>query len=175
MQSLTNTLLAPFFHARFARDLDLRGDESVLEFGCGGGAMSSYLARELPHGHLTALDTSEAWLERARRRCGACDNVAYVSDDLRQPEVAQGPFDVAIVHLVLHDISADQRPAIVQGLADRLADDGRLHIKEPTKESHGMPAEEIDGLATTAGLRKVSQERGSSIFTGPLYYGVYTR
>ncbi len=75
----------------------------------------------------------------------------------------------------LHDVAAEERPPIVQALAERLAEGGRLHIKEPTKESHGMPAAEIDCLVVDAGLRKLLQERSSSLFTGPLYYAVYAR
>lgn len=175
VHSLANVLLSPRAHAPFARELGLAGDERVLEFGCGGGPMSLYLARLLPDGRLTGLDTSEVWLERARRRCAGHGNVEFVSDDIREDAVAPGPFDVEVVHLVLHDIPESERPVIMQALADRLAEDGRLHIKEPTRESHGMPAEEIDALAAEAGLRKVSEERGSSIFTGPLHYGVYVR
>lgn len=173
IHSLANTLLAPRAHGPFARGLGLSGHEHVLEFGCGGGPMSPYLARELPDGRLVCLDTSKAWLDRARERCAAHANVEFVSDDIRTSGVAKGPFDAIVVHLMLHDVPAEDRSPIVQALADRLAEGGRLHIKEPTKDSHGMPAEEIDALMADAGLRKLSEDRSSSIFTGPLYYGVY--
>lgn len=173
IHSLANRLLAPHAHAPFARRLGLTGTERVLEFGCGGGPMSPYLAEQLPNGHLTCLDTSKAWLARARERCVEYEDVEFVGEDICEDGVAPGPFDAIVVHLMLHDIPAAGRPPIVQALAERLVEGGRLHIKEPTKDSHGMPASEIDQLMVTAGLRKLSQERSSSLFTGPLYYGVY--
>ena len=175
IHSLANTLLAPRVYAPFARGLGLDGDERVLEFGCGGGPMSPYLAQQVPDGRLTCLDTSWVWLERARRRCSGCANVEFISDDIRGDGVAEGPFGAIIVHLMLHDVPQGDRPAIVQSLADRLAEGGRLHIKEPTGENHGIPAEEIHELMTTAGLRKLSEERSSSTFVGSLYYAVYER
>ncbi|MBD3292633.1 MAG: methyltransferase domain-containing protein [Armatimonadia bacterium] len=174
IHSLCNSLLAPRVHAAFARNLGLSGHEQVLEFGCGGGPMSPYLAEQLPQGRLTCLDTADAWLERARKRCADRGNVEFVSDDIREAGVAKGPYDVIVIHLMLHDVPAGERPPIVEALIDRLAEGGHVHVKEPTKEGHGMPAGEIDALMNAAGLLKTGEERSRSIFMGPLYYGVYT-
>ena len=48
--------------------LPLRGDERVLDAGCGTGRVTEHLVRRLPHGQVVALDGSEAMLAEARRR-----------------------------------------------------------------------------------------------------------
>jgi trans-aconitate methyltransferase len=44
----------------------LRGDETVLDAGCGTGRMTVELLRRLPHGRVIALDRSAAMLDVAR-------------------------------------------------------------------------------------------------------------
>lgn len=64
------------FHTAFAEELDriverspLRPDSRALDVPCGDGFYSVMLARRLgPEGHLTAVDSCEPYLERARKR-----------------------------------------------------------------------------------------------------------
>jgi len=46
--------------------LDLRGDERVIDLGCGTGRLTRELAARLPHGDVVALDASSEMLEQAR-------------------------------------------------------------------------------------------------------------
>ncbi len=46
--------------------LDLRGDETVLDAGCGTGRVTAELARRLPQGQVIASDVSENMLRSAR-------------------------------------------------------------------------------------------------------------
>lgn len=48
--------------------LDVRGDDQILEFGCGPGVAAALVAHRLESGHLTALDRSLVAIERARAR-----------------------------------------------------------------------------------------------------------
>ena len=48
--------------------LDLEGDETVLDAGCGSGRVTAVLAERLPDGSVVALDGSTSMLETARRR-----------------------------------------------------------------------------------------------------------
>lgn len=73
--------------------LDLRGDESVMDVGCGTGRLTAELLERLPHGQVIALDRSRNMLEKAEEvlepRFG--DRVTYVEADLNAVE----PGDVA--------------------------------------------------------------------------------
>jgi trans-aconitate 2-methyltransferase len=48
--------------------LDLRGDERVLDAGCGSGRVTEVLARRLPEGEVIAVDGSSRMVEETRRR-----------------------------------------------------------------------------------------------------------
>jgi trans-aconitate 2-methyltransferase len=50
--------------------LDLRGDETVLDAGCGSGRVTQALVERLPHGRVTAVDGSPSMVESARKRLG---------------------------------------------------------------------------------------------------------
>jgi hypothetical protein len=48
--------------------LALRGDEAVLDCGCGSGRVTEQLLAGLPRGKVIALDASRSMLDQARRR-----------------------------------------------------------------------------------------------------------
>ena len=48
--------------------MELRGDDRVLDVGCGDGYVSRLLAAELPHGSVTGVDASPRLIEVARSR-----------------------------------------------------------------------------------------------------------
>src|ERR671922_69698 len=48
--------------------LDLRGDERVLDAGCGTGRVTTALLERLPRGEVVAVDGSPAMVEQARGR-----------------------------------------------------------------------------------------------------------
>lgn len=82
--------------------LVLRGDERVLDAGCGTGRVTEHLVRRLPHGRVVALDGSATMLEQARHRLG--DAVDYVLADLSRPlplePVVDAVFSTATFHWV---------------------------------------------------------------------------
>ena len=51
---------------RMLERLPLRGDETVLDAGCGSGRVTRLLLDRLPRGHVVAVDSSEAMVEHAR-------------------------------------------------------------------------------------------------------------
>jgi trans-aconitate 2-methyltransferase len=48
--------------------LELRGDETVLDAGCGTGRVTAVLAQRLPRGRVIAVDGSPAMVAEARKR-----------------------------------------------------------------------------------------------------------
>lgn len=48
--------------------LDLAGDETVLDAGCGSGRVTEVLLERLPRGRVEALDGSPSMIEQALRR-----------------------------------------------------------------------------------------------------------
>jgi len=60
----------------------------------------------------------------------------------------------------------EERTETLRALAGVLKPHGRVWIWEPTRQSHGMPMQEIRRLMGEAGLREVSAETKGSSFKG---------
>ncbi len=139
----------------YYRSFGLEGGENVLDFGCGGGAGSRRIARLLGKGgRVTCIDLSDYWIARARKRLASYPAAECRAGDIRQMDTPAAAFDVITTFHVIHDIAPAQRQETVRTLAGRLMPGGRFFIREPVKESHGMPVEEIRSLMKSAGMEE---------------------
>ncbi len=77
----------------------LRGDETVLDAGCGSGRITAHLAQRLPAGRVIAVDSSPAMVEQARQRLG--DDAEVLIADLREIELTE-PVDVVVSTATFH-------------------------------------------------------------------------
>ena len=94
----------------WARDvihrLDLRGDERVLDAGCGTGRVTELLVERVPNGSVVAVDGSAAMVEQARARLG--DRVDAFTVDLLDLQVTR-PFDAILSTATFHWIADHER------------------------------------------------------------------
>jgi trans-aconitate 2-methyltransferase len=86
--------------------LELRGDETVLDAGCGSGRVTQALIERLPRGHAIALDVSPSMLQAARERLGADADVRQA--DLLELELEQ-PVDAILSTATFHWIADHER------------------------------------------------------------------
>jgi len=86
--------------------LDLRGDERVLDAGCGTGRVTAALLERLPRGQVIAVDGSPAMVEAARERLG--DAVDLRVADLLELEL-DGPVDAVLSTATFHWIADHDR------------------------------------------------------------------
>jgi trans-aconitate 2-methyltransferase len=53
--------------------LELRGDETVLDAGCGSGRITEALIERVPNGHVIAADASQSMVDASRKRLPGAD------------------------------------------------------------------------------------------------------
>jgi trans-aconitate 2-methyltransferase len=109
--------------------LALRGDEAVLDAGCGSGRVTQKLLERLPGGRVVALDASPTMLDEARRRLApARERVAFVQTDLldltAQTLGEDAPVDAVLSTATFHWIHDHDR--LFANLASVLRPGGRL-------------------------------------------------
>ncbi len=104
--------------------LDLRGDERVLDAGCGSGRVTEVLLERVPNGTVIAVDGSQAMVDQARERLG--DRVEAFAVDLLDLTVTQ-PFDAILSTATFHWIDDHER--LFRRLAAALRPGGRLAVQ----------------------------------------------
>jgi ubiquinone/menaquinone biosynthesis C-methylase UbiE len=117
----------------FADRLPIEGGERVLDFGCGMGTVAYYVAKKLPHGHLTCLDISERWLNACRKTLQKYRNINYLLWE--SPALDKERFDIVYCHFVLHDIPERDLEKVVPVLAESLIPGGILAFREPLNDT----------------------------------------
>ena len=84
--------------------LELRGDETVLDAGCGSGRVTEALVARLPRGRVIGIDASASMIAAARARLGA-------RADLRVADLATLELDERRGRRPLdRDVPLDRRP-----------------------------------------------------------------
>jgi len=168
--------LAYFNYRDYIERIDLQGDENVLELGSGGGNLSRFIARKIPKGNLYCVDISQYWTKRAKRRLRKFRNITCLEKSIEMLSIENGCLDVAIIHYVLHDISKKQRGKIIKIISNKLRKNGRIHVREPTRKSHGISPKEIRELMLSEGfLEQASKEGYSFPLRGKVYKGIFEK
>jgi trans-aconitate 2-methyltransferase len=100
--------------------LDLRGDELVLDVGCGSGRITEALIERLPRGRVIALDASQSMVAAARRRLPQADVRVIDALELELEE----PVDAILSTATFHWIADHER--LFRRLRAALRPGGRL-------------------------------------------------
>jgi trans-aconitate 2-methyltransferase len=101
--------------------LELRGDETVLDAGCGSGRITQALIERLPHGRVIAIDESPSMIDAARERLGPDADLRV--GDLLDLDLGE-PVDAILSTATFHWITDHDR--LFARLHRALAPGGRL-------------------------------------------------
>ena len=123
---------------RLLDELGLRGDEHVLDVGCGRGAVLMLAAGRVPGGRAVGVDVwrrrdqsgnSRAAAERNAVAEGVRDRVELADADARDLPFAAASFDVVVSSLAISNIrDADGRAQALREAVRVLRPGGRLRI-----------------------------------------------
>ena len=174
-QAFTYSILARTYYRHYIESLGFRGDEKVLEYGSGPGAMSKVLAQALPLGHLTCVDISKVWMGYMQKVARRYPNIDLMLGDIADLAIPPESYDAVFIHYVIHDIPVSvqrEKASIVLG---KLKKGGKAFIREPTSPYHGIAPEEIRAIMRENGLREMSSATGRSPQGAPTFQGVYIK
>lgn len=105
--------------------LELRGDEVVLDAGCGSGRVTRLLLKRLPHGRVIAVDASPQMIARAREELAGEPRAEVREADLVQLRLAPGEqVDAVFSNATFHWVPDHE--ALFAALAAALKPGGRL-------------------------------------------------
>lgn len=168
--------IGSFFYRNYVKNLNLNGNERILEYGSGSGAISRHLAPILLEngGHLTCCDISQRWMATIKKRMDKYPNVDFKLGKIDKLDIPDDSYDAVVIHYVLHDVEPELREDILQNLAQKLKINGKIHIREPIGD-HGMPAAEIRNLMQDIGLKEVDLRINKMMLMGQITEATYVK
>lgn len=145
--------------------IEIKGDEKILDFGCGGGFLTKRLYGELDEkGRIIGLDSSNYYIDKAKNRSEGYSNIEFVSGKIEDLE--DGYFDIIIINFVIHDIRPSRREEVFSGLSGKIGLGKKLYINEPTKPNHGIGVKQLRRYLGSSGFKEERFILNKSRYTG---------
>ncbi len=112
---------------RVLASLELAGDETVVDAGCGTGKLTAALMARLPRGRAIAVDSSDDMLRVARHSLASFgDRVSFLHADISSLTLS-APCDVVFSTATFHWVK--DHPRLFANVFDLLKSGGRLHAQ----------------------------------------------
>ena len=112
------------YKVKLAKRMAPRSTKRILDFGCGIGQCSQYLALDFPEAEIFGFDVSEDSLEIARRRIQRANFFS------QWEQVADKKYDLIFTSNVFHHIDASEHLLWLSRLKEALTPEGRIIIFE---------------------------------------------
>jgi SAM-dependent methyltransferase len=112
--------------------MDLKGDELVLDFGCGSGRMAYWIAPRVKK--VVGLEVTREMIELAEKN-RTIENVGFVLYDGVHFPILQYPFDLILSVGVLQTMKGEILKNTVSKLADYLKGKGKLYLIEQVSDN----------------------------------------
>jgi ubiquinone/menaquinone biosynthesis C-methylase UbiE len=164
-----------YLYNKYVNSLPLKPSTKMLEFGSGIGAMAELFARRLSEGELTCVDISDRYLSKARRNLREYPNTSFHHGRLTNLQLENGSFDAVNVHHVLHHVIEENRTPLITEMYQLLRPGGKVYLREPLKEPHGISADEINKLFVGAGFYPLYEEGKKVRFRGEIFSACYSK
>ena len=176
LANVSNLVLAGYYR-KYTDELELQENDKVLDFGSGNGYLAKLMSRKLTgkDSWLTCVEISEKWNRVAKKKLKNFGKADFYTGMITELDIKEKFYDKIVIHVVLHDIAKELRQDVVKALAKTLKKKGKLIIRDPTKPSHGMPAEEIRAVMKKAGLVELKSQLTERRFLGEVFDGVFEK
>ncbi len=129
--TLLNVVTLGFYH-RFIRKaiaaMKIRGDEQILDLGCGTGRNACLMYEYLKEGSVTGLDISEVMEEQFREKCRDRQGAEFIRQRIDIPFDLGKKFDKVFISFVLHGFPQEVREVVIRNAFDHLKEGGTFHI-----------------------------------------------
>jgi trans-aconitate 2-methyltransferase len=108
--------------------LNLRGDEHILDIGCGDGKITAKMAALVPQGRVTGVDSSQEMIDFAQKRFPPAEypNLRFERANVQSLSYIGG-FDLVVSFACLHWIK--DHPAVLRSIERSLKPGGRMLIQ----------------------------------------------
>lgn len=117
----------------------LRGDERVLDVGCGNGDVTREIAAMVPYGSVVGVDASAKMVEFAGSSSGASSdrndgavrgagNLSFEVCDARRLTF-HGEFDLVVSFNALHWVPESEQPLALRGICSALNANGKAQLR----------------------------------------------
>jgi SAM-dependent methyltransferase len=113
------------------RELALRGDERIIDFGSGLGQFSRAMARSVPRGNVVGIERNDEQLALAKRLAeedGEAGLVEFRQGDVLNAELEWGTYDVAHARFVLEHVPDPLR--VVKAMVRAVRPGGRVILAD---------------------------------------------
>jgi trans-aconitate methyltransferase len=130
--------------------LSLKGNESLLDIGCGNGRITNEIARRLPFGYVIGIDSSESMIELSSKSITNNNLSFYVmsATDIHLDK----KFDIAFSNATLHWVK--EHPAVLASLKKHLNPNAKILFQMGGK---GNALEIVSTLEQVTTLSKWSE------------------
>jgi trans-aconitate 2-methyltransferase len=106
---------------------DLKGDENILDIGCGDGKITAEISRHLPSGKIVGIDSSKEMIEYANSKFpqSSFPNLTFNNMDARSFKLEE-KFDLVFSNATLHWFS--DHLSVLKCISNVMKQNGRLII-----------------------------------------------
>jgi trans-aconitate 2-methyltransferase len=125
--------------------LELKGDEKVLDIGCGDGKITAEIAGKLPYGSIVGVDNSKEMIDLANScfQNGTHKNISFKLGDAKKLNF-DDEFDIVFSNATLHWIT-DHTP-VLEGIKKALKIHGKSLLQMGGKGNAGEIIDEFDSV-----------------------------